>query len=282
MHSIFFLLSLHSSKNKIRYYFLAWGWRMGTFCLYPVVHFIILHSWGWRVGTFYLYLVIYFNDLPVWGWGIGTFCLYPNIHSEVICSCVWRIGTFHLYPDPLQCLVQLGLEDRYTLLVPRSTPMSSAAGGWRIYISFVCTYLFTSMSHPAVFGGSVPSACTQIHSNVLCSGGWRIGTFCLYLHIQCSLSHTAMVGGSVHSACTQIHSIVLCSRGWVIGTFCLYLPVHCSSLFNVTYCCGWRIGTFYLYPDLLQGLTPTWFHSLGLGPLLGYVAFRTLLKWGEI
>ncbi len=106
-HSILFLLSLHSSKNKTRYYFLAWGWRMGTFYLYPVV---------------------YFSDLPIWGWGIGTFCLYPDTNSEVICSCDWRIGTLYLYPDPLQCLVQLELEDRYILLVPRSTPMSSTAG----------------------------------------------------------------------------------------------------------------------------------------------------------
>ena len=87
--------------------------------------------------------------------------MYPDIHSEVMCSCDWRIGTLYLYPNPLQCLIQLGLEDRYIPLVPRSTPMSRPAG----------------------IGGSVHFSCTQIHSNVFCSRGWRIGTFictCLF------------------------------------------------------------------------------------------------------
>jgi hypothetical protein len=136
--------------------------------------------------------------------------LYPDIHSEVMCSCDWRIGTLYLYPNPLQCLIQLGLEDRYIPLVPRSTPMSRPAG----------------------IGGSVHFSCTQIHSNVFCSGVWRIGTLRLYLPVHCSLSHAAVFGGSVHSACTQIHSIVLCSWGWRIGTFictCLF-TVHCHIL----------------------------------------------------
>ncbi len=124
--------------------------------------------------------------------------------------------------------MQLWLEDRYTLLVPRSTPMSRPAG----------------------IGGSVHSACTQIHSNVFCSGSWRIGTLCLYL--------------SVHFNVTSC-----CS--WRSGTFCLYpaplhgpmqqgledryiLSVPTYSLFTATCCCGWRIGTLCLYPDPLHCL----------------------------
>ena len=165
--------------------------------------------------------------------------MYPDTHSEVMCSCDWRIGTLYLYPNPLQCLIQLGLEDRYIPLVPRSTPMSRPAGiggsvhfsctqihsnvfcsgGWRIGTLRLYLPVHCSLSHAAVFGGSVHSACTQIHSNVFPNGGWRIGTICLYLPIHCSLSRAAVVGGSVHSACTQIHSIVLCSRGCRIGTF---------------------------------------------------------------
>jgi hypothetical protein len=178
--------------------------------------------------------------------------LYPDIHSEVMCSCDWRIGTLYLYPNPLQCLIQLGLEDWYIPLVPRSTPVSRPAGiggsvhfsctqihsnvfcsgGWRIGTLRLYLPVHCSLSHAAVFGGSVHSACTQIHSNVFRNGGWRIGTICLYLPIHCSLSRAAVVGGSVHSACTQIHSIVLCSWGWRIGTFictCLF-TVHCHIL----------------------------------------------------
>ena len=178
--------------------------------------------------------------------------MYPDTHSEVMCSCDWRIGTLYLYPNPLQCLIQLGLEDRYIPLVPRSTPMSRptgiggsvhfsctqihsnvfCSGGWRIGTLRLYLPVHCSLSHAAVFGGSVHSACTQIHSNVFRNGGWRIGTICLYLPIHCSLSRAAVVGGSVHSACTQIHSIVLCSWGWRISTFfctCLF-TVHCHIL----------------------------------------------------
>jgi hypothetical protein len=176
------------------------------------------------------------------------------------------------------------------------------------------------MSRPAGIGGSVHSACTQIHSNVFCSGGWRIGTLCLYLSVhfnvtsccvwrsgtfclypaplQC-LMQRGLEGRYSLSVPTNSLFTVTCRCGWRIGTLCLYpdplqclmqrglearyfLSVPTSSLFTATCCCGWRIGTFYLYPDLLHGLTPTWFHSLGLGPLLGYVTSLTLLKWGEI
>ena len=186
MHSILFLLSLHSSKNKTRYYFLAWGWRMGTFYLYPVV---------------------YFSDLPIWGWGIGTFCLYPDIHSEVICSCDWRIGTLYLYPDPLQCLVQLGLEDRYILLVPRSTPIVFCSGGWRI--GTLCLYL-------------------SVHFNVTSCCVWRSGTFCLYpAPLQC-LMQRGLEGRYSLSVPTNSLFTVTCRCGWRIGTLCLYPdPLHC-------------------------------------------------------
>jgi hypothetical protein len=156
-----------------------------------------------------------------------------------------------LYPDPLQCLVQLGLEDRYSLLVPRSTPMSSAGGGWRIG---------TLRLYPD------PLQC-------LMQRGLEDRYICLYLPVHCSLSHTAVVGGSVQSVCTQIHSNVLYSGVWRIGTFCLYLPVH----FNGTYCgVGGSVHSActQIHSSVSHQLE---FTLLGLGPLLGYVAFRTLL-----
>jgi len=116
------------------------------------------------------------------------------------------------------------------------------------------------MSRPAGIGGSVHSACTQIHSNVFCSGGWRIGTLCLYLSVHFNVT----------SCCV-----------WRSGTFCLYpAPLQClmqrglegryslsvptNSLFTVTCRCGWRIGTLCLYPDPLhcimqQGLEARYF-----------------------
>jgi hypothetical protein len=149
-----------------------------------------------------------------------------------MCSCDWRIGTLYLYPNPLQCLIQLGLEDRYIPLVPRSTPMTRPAGiGGSVHFS--CTQIqlqrLLQRGLEDRYTSSVPT-CSLF--TVTCCCVWRIGTLCLYPDpLQCF------------------------SQRGLEDRYNLSVPTY--SLFTVACCCGWRIGTFYLYPDLLHGLTPT-------------------------
>ena len=164
------------------------------------------------------------------GWRIGTLCLYLSVHFNVTSCCVWRSGTFCLYPAPLQCLMQRGLEDRYTSSVPTCSLFTvTCCCVWRI--GTLCLYpdplqCFSQRGLEDRYNLSVP---TYSLFTVACCCGWRIGTLCLYpdpfhclmqlgledryiylyLPVHCSLPHTVVVGGSVHFTCTQIYSTVL-------------------------------------------------------------------------
>jgi hypothetical protein len=122
------------------------------------------------------------------GWRIGTLCLYLSVHFNVTSCSVWRSGTFCLYPAPLQCLMQRGLEGRYSLSVPTNSLFTvTCRCGWRI--GTLCLY-------------PDPLHC-------LMQLGLEDRYIYLYLPVHCSLPHTVVVGGSVHFTCTQIYSTVL-------------------------------------------------------------------------
>ena len=180
---------------------------MGTFYLYPVVYFSDLPSCDWRIGTLYVprstpmsrpagiggsvhsvCTQIHSNVFCSGGWRIGTLCLHLSVHFNVTSCCVWRSGTFCLYPAPLQCLMQRGLEGRYSLSVPTNSLFTvTCRCGWRI--GTLCLY-------------PDPLHC-------LMQLGLEDRYIYLYLPVHCSLPHTVVVGGSVHFTCTQIYSTVL-------------------------------------------------------------------------